>query len=231
MDQCAISRSSNATIHQELDSIMGTTTRVPRLLSSKGFAEWKFRFEKYVKAKDAKLWRSIVRGPKVIMYQREGSDEVEMRLVESYTDADFDKVEQDEKALATLTMALSPEIALGFRELDSAKALWEALIEVFEGNQDMRRSRQDLLRQHFNMFNYVLGESLEKLLHRFISLVTEMRSANINLMSTEINSKLVNSLPQNWDLNVPVIKKTKDLARLTQSEVMAIIKACDMDDK
>ncbi|XP_076936338.1 uncharacterized protein LOC143603438 [Bidens hawaiensis] len=81
------------------------------------------------------------------------------------------------------------------------------------------------------MFNYVLGESLEKQLHRFISLITEIRSANINLTSAEINNKLVNSLPQNWDLNVAVIKKTKDLSRLTLSEVMAIIKACDMDDK
>ncbi|XP_076937612.1 uncharacterized protein LOC143605345 [Bidens hawaiensis] len=123
-------------------------------------------------------------------------------------------------------MALSPEIALGFRELNSAKGLWEALIEVFEGNEDMRRSRQDLLRRQFNMFNHVLRESLEKQLHRFISLITKIRSANINLTSAEINNKLVNSLPQSWDLNVAVIKKTKDLSKLTLSEVMAIIKAC-----
>ncbi|XP_076910769.1 uncharacterized protein LOC143568503 [Bidens hawaiensis] len=177
------------------------------------------RLQKYVKAQDAKLWRSIVRGPQVIT-----------KPVESYTDAYFDIVEQNEKALATLTMTLSPEIALGFRELNSAKSLWEALIEVFEENEDMRRSRQDLLRQQFNMFNHILGDSLEKQLHRFISLITEIRSANINLTSAEINKKLVNSLPQSWDLNVAVIK-TKDLSRLTLSKVMAIIKACDMDDK
>ncbi|XP_076951340.1 uncharacterized protein LOC143624647 [Bidens hawaiensis] len=148
-----------------------------------------------------------------------------------YSDTDYDAVKLDEIALATLTMALSPEIALGFRELTSTKALWEALIEIFEGNKDMRRSRQDLLRQQFNMFNHVLGESLEKQLHRFISLIMEIRSANINLTSAEINNKLVNSLPQSWDWNVAVIKKTKDLSKLTLSEVMAIIKACDMDDK
>ncbi|XP_076954452.1 uncharacterized protein LOC143628885 [Bidens hawaiensis] len=126
-----------------------------------------------------------------------------------YIDADFEKIEEDEKALATLTMALSPEIALGFRELQSAKALWEALIEVYEGNEYMRRSRQDLLRQKFNMFNHVLGESLETQLHRFISLVTEMRSANINLTSTEINNKLANSLPQSWDMNVESSRRQK----------------------
>ena len=88
-----------------------------------------------------------------------------MKAIENYTDEDFEKVEEKERALATLTMALSPDIAQGFREYTSAKALWEALIEVYEGNEDMKESRQDMLRQKFNMFNYIPGETLEAQLH------------------------------------------------------------------
>ncbi|XP_076894858.1 uncharacterized protein LOC143547282 [Bidens hawaiensis] len=172
MDQLS-KTSSNAALHQELDSIMGTATRVTRLLSHEGFVEWKFRFKKYVKMKNAMIWRSIVRGPQPITYQRENG-EVSVKPVEMYYDKDFEKIEEDEKAIATLTMALSPEITQGFRELQSAKGLWEALIEVYEGNEDMRRSRQDLLRQKFNLFNHVMGESLEKQLQRFVTLVTKM---------------------------------------------------------
>ncbi|XP_076920193.1 uncharacterized protein LOC143581254 [Bidens hawaiensis] len=95
----------------------------------------------------------------------------------------------------------------------------------------MKRSRQDLLRQKFNMFNHVLGETLESQLQRFISLVTEMRTAGILLQTSEINNKLVNSLPKNWDMHVAVIKKTKDLIRMSMTEMIATIKACDMDDK
>ncbi|XP_076902002.1 uncharacterized protein LOC143556612 [Bidens hawaiensis] len=210
---------------------MGTTTRVLRLLSHEGFSEWKFRFEKYVKMKDAKIWRSIVRGPQVITYQRENSTEVALKPVAMYDDDDIAKMEEDEKALSTLTIALSLEIALGFRELQYAKELWETLNEVYEGNEDMKRSRQDLLRQKINMFNHVLGESLETQLQRFIALVTKMRYASINLISAETNNKLVNSLPQSWDMKVAVIKRMKDLNKLTRYDVLAIIKACDMDDK
>lgn len=46
----------NMAAHQELDSIMGTTTRIPRLLSVAGFPEWKYRMEKYIKMKDLKFW-------------------------------------------------------------------------------------------------------------------------------------------------------------------------------
>lgn len=48
---------------------------------------------------------------------------------------------------------------------------------------------------------------------------------------SEINKKLLNSLPKSWGMNVSVIKKTKDLNRLSLAKTMAIIKACDLDDK
>ena len=38
--------------HHKLDSVMGTTMRIPRLLSADGFPEWKYRIEKYIKMKD-----------------------------------------------------------------------------------------------------------------------------------------------------------------------------------
>ena len=95
----------------------------------------------------------------------------------------------------------------------------------------MKESRQDTLCQKFNMFNYVPCETLEAQLQRFTTLTTEMSIAGIFLTKSEINKKLLNALPKSWDMNVAVIKKTKDLNRLTLAEVMAIIKACDIDDK
>ncbi|KAI3780329.1 hypothetical protein L2E82_10306 [Cichorium intybus] len=172
-------------VYSDHDSVMGTATRIPRLIKVEGFAEWKYRFEQYIKMKDVKLWR-----------------------MEEYYDLDFERVEPDEKALATLSMALSPEITQGFHEYKSAKALWDVLIDVYEGNDDMKQSMQDLFRQRFNMFNHVLRESLEAQLQCFITLNTEMTTAGITLSKTEVNKKLLNSLPRSWDMNVTVIKKS-----------------------
>ena len=108
-------------------------------------------------------------------------------------------------------MSLSPDIAQGFMEYTSAKALWEALIEIYEGNKDMKQSRQDMLHQKFKLFNHVLGKSLEAQLQRFITLTTEMSTPGIYVPQYEINRKLLNSLLKSWGMNVSVIKKTKDL--------------------
>ena len=95
----------------------------------------------------------------------------------------------------------------------------------------MKQSRQDILRQKFNMFNYVLGETLENQMQRFITLTTEMSSDGVMVTKSKINKKLLNSLPKSWDTNVSATKKTKDLNRLSLVETMALIKACDLDEK
>ena len=163
--------------------------------------------------KDFKIQRSIIRD--LVRVTVTVGGQLVDKSVENYTDENFELIEEQERALPTLTMALSPDIAQGFREYTSAKALWEALIEVYEGNEDMKESRQDMLRQKFNMFNYIPGETLEAQLQRFTALTTDMTISGIFLTKSEINKKLLNALPRSWDMNVAVIKKTKDLSRLS----------------
>ena len=215
--------------HQDLDSVMGTMSRIPRLTSADGFSEWKHRIENHIKLTNQKIWRSILRDPVQIYDTDDVTGVVFKKLTKDYTDADFDKVELDEKAMAILTMALTPEIAQGFREYTNAKSLWEALVAVYEGNEDMKQSRQDLLRQSFNMFNHILGETLEAQLQRFSTLTTEISSAGIVMPRSEINKKLLNSLHEKWDMNVFVIKKTSNLNTMTLADTMAVIKSFDMD--
>ena len=53
--------------NQDLDSIMGTMTRIPRLTCADGFSEWKFRIESYIKGAHPK-----VRGPVKITFTLDG---------------------------------------------------------------------------------------------------------------------------------------------------------------
>ena len=92
--------------------------------------------------------------------------------------------------------------------------------KVYEGVENMKESRQDMLRQNFNIFDYIPGETLETQLQRFTTLTTKMNIAGIFLSKSKINKRLLNSLPKSWDMNVAVIKKTKDLNRLSIAEVI-----------
>ncbi|TLX69321.1 hypothetical protein E9993_23050, partial [Labilibacter sediminis] len=177
------STSKIAQINQEMDAVIGTSTRIPRLYDADGFDEWKWRFPQFIKRTEPKMWRSFVRGPTRITLPRGEKEPIDAPLkdkdVGEYTEEDWEKVEADDKAFATITMALAPDIAQGFRQYTTAKSLWEALLEVYEGNEDMKESRQDSLRQKFNLFNHILGETLEAQLQRFTTLNTQMSDAGI----------------------------------------------------
>ncbi|KAF5815687.1 putative transcription factor interactor and regulator CCHC(Zn) family [Helianthus annuus] len=217
---------------QELDSKLGTTTRIPRLTDANDFPEWKWRFEQHLKVKDYKLWRSILRGPREIMMDSSTEPGVKVKKPKSqYTEDDLLIIEEDERALSYLTMGLGPDIAIGFRTCKSAKELWESLIDVYEGNEDMKESRRNLLRQNFNNFNHIYGETVDNQIQRFVKIVTQMQMEEIHTSNASTNRQLLNALPKSWDHHVAMIKKTKDLARCSLLEMISHIKACELDDK
>ncbi|KAJ0853333.1 putative transcription factor interactor and regulator CCHC(Zn) family [Helianthus annuus] len=217
---------------QELDSKLGTTTRIPRLTDANDFPEWKWRFEQHLKVKDYKLWRSILRGPREIMMESSTEPGLKVKKPrDQYTEDDLLIVEEDDRALSYLTMGLGPDIAIGFRTCKSAKELWDSLIEVYEGNEDMKESRRNLLQQNFNNFNHIYGETVDNQIQRFVKLITQMQMEEIHTTNASTNRQLLNALPKSWDHHVAMIKKTKDLARCTLSEMISHIKACELDDK
>ncbi|KAL8205619.1 hypothetical protein R6Q57_009170 [Mikania cordata] len=116
---------------------------------------------------------------------------------ELYTENDILLKEKDDKSYDSISMALSADVAHGFNEHETAKQLWDALVERFEVNEDMRESRKNMLRQWFNMFNHFKREYLVAQLNRFTHLMTEMTSAGIEIFKGEVNKKLLNSLPYN----------------------------------
>ncbi|KAJ0587463.1 putative transcription factor interactor and regulator CCHC(Zn) family [Helianthus annuus] len=150
---------------------------------------------------------------------------------DQYTEDDLLIVEEDDRALSYLTMGLGPDVAIGFRTCKSAKELWDSLVEVYEGNEDMKESRRNLLQQNFNNFNYIYGETVDNQIQRFVKLVTQMQMEEIHTTNASTNRQLLNALPKSWDHHVAMIKKTKDLARCTLSEMISHIKACELDDK
>ncbi|KAL8205814.1 hypothetical protein R6Q57_009365 [Mikania cordata] len=125
-----------------------------------------FSTKSHIKYNDPKLRRSIEEGFYVPMYESE-LNRLISKYADLFTENDILLREKDDKAYASITMALSTEVAHSFKEHKTAKELWDALVERFEGNEHMRESRKDMLRQRFNMFNHIKGEILEAQLYNY----------------------------------------------------------------
>ncbi|XP_022003013.1 uncharacterized protein LOC110900431 [Helianthus annuus] len=145
-----------------------------------------------MKIKDPKAWRSICNGPPMITYVVDDARGTTAVKPESeYSEEDHEKVETDGNALAMLHSALAPEIDVGVREAKCAQELWNSLLAMYEGNEEMKESKRDMLTQRFNMFNHFPGETLENQNQRFISLISEMRTHDMPLQNSVVNKKLL----------------------------------------
>ncbi|XP_076909034.1 uncharacterized protein LOC143566147 [Bidens hawaiensis] len=113
----------------------------------------------------------------------------------------------DQKAYGVLSVCFSLEISQTLRDFTTAKGLWDALTEKFKSNVDMRNYRKEMLRGEFNMFNHIQGELVGTLINRFETLVTKKRSVGVVYDQSEINSKLLNSLPYTWNSSVTTHQK------------------------
>ncbi|XP_022042337.1 uncharacterized protein LOC110945006 [Helianthus annuus] len=116
-----------------------------------------------MRIKDPKAWRSICNGPTVITYvvnDAEGTTALKPEAL--FTDEDREKQDIDNKALAMLHSTLAPEVDIGVRDCKTGKETWDALLAIYEGNEEMKESRREMLTQKFNLFNHFPGETLEK---------------------------------------------------------------------
>ncbi|XP_076930724.1 uncharacterized protein LOC143595641 [Bidens hawaiensis] len=131
--------------------------------------------------------------------------------LESLIDNDKKLMLNYEKAYGVISVCLSTDIAQTLRECTAAKGLWDALVEKFEGNLDMKESRIEMLNGEFNMFNHIQGKTVTSLLNRFEALNNMMRSVGIIKEMSEINKKLLNSLPYTWNSGAITIKRTTNM--------------------
>ncbi|XP_076901112.1 uncharacterized protein LOC143555454 [Bidens hawaiensis] len=225
-----IPTSAEAVQYMMFENEAGTTFKPPKLMKwDCDFDEFKWRFYNYLKIIDYNLIRPIEHGPH--RPTTTGTDGVVPKTTVNYNDDDRRMLAEDQKAFGILTVSLSREIALTLRDYTTAKGLWDALVNKFEGNLEMKNSRKGMLKGEFNMFNYIQGESIDSLISIFETLITKINSAKIEVEQIEINDKLLNSLPYSWSSSVITIRGTSDLQLMSLSDLTSVIKSFVMDEK
>ncbi|XP_076949135.1 uncharacterized protein LOC143621664 [Bidens hawaiensis] len=105
---------------------------------------------------------------------------------------------RDDKALSMLKLGLSWEILTTVNHQKNAKDMYDAVIEMFEGNTELRDIKKDRLKQQLDRFKFKEGESLKLVLQRFMTIVNEIRTTNLQISDFELNKKLLSSLSGKW---------------------------------
>ncbi|KAK1414657.1 hypothetical protein QVD17_30406 [Tagetes erecta] len=130
----------------DLESVQ--PNRPPRLVSGENFEDWKRCLKAFFYYTDYNQWESIVNGPHV-----------------------------PKKVEGTITSPNNdPNIYNMFAEHTTAKSLYDALCEFYDGNEDLKLDRKAQAEKEFNSFVGYKQESLTDITNRFLSVSSNLKN-------------------------------------------------------
>ncbi|GKC81275.1 hypothetical protein Tco_1136992 [Tanacetum coccineum] len=92
-----------------------------------------------------------------------------------------------------------------------AKDLWEKIKLLMQGTSLTKQERECKLYDEFDKFTYKKGESLHEYYLRFTLLLNDMNIYKMPLEQFQVNTKFLNTLPDEWSKFVTDVKLVKDL--------------------
>ncbi|KAD7478935.1 hypothetical protein E3N88_02071 [Mikania micrantha] len=211
------------------DTENGTLNKPP-MFTPDDFDTWKVIMEGFIRNQDFKLWKSVLEGPYIPTVAAAGVGRAAVpKELSMYSDGDYKKMEVDFKALWLIQMSIPNSIIHAFKKCKSAQELWNSLKQMYEGYDDVKENKKDLLKHKFENFCQQNNENMSSQYLRYVQLVDELTTAGVKLDNQDVLRKFLRSLPKAWNIYSVTIRRTENLKTLTLGELFGILSAYQME--
>ncbi|KAD6454881.1 hypothetical protein E3N88_09587 [Mikania micrantha] len=172
------------------------TLNKPHMFIPDDYDTRKVRMEGFIRNQDFKLWKLVLEGPFIPTTAAVGTGGAPVPKDPSlYSDEDYKKMEVDSKALWLIQMAIPNSIIHAFKKCKSAKELWNSLQQMYEGSDDVKENKKDMLKQKFENFHQENNEKMASQYLRYVQLVDELTAAGVKMENQDVIRKFLRSLP------------------------------------
>src|SRR5262249_22750256 len=171
-----------------------------------------------MKAQNLSLWSDIKRGHIAIKGKNESS----------YTQAEKERVQLNKIAMNILYCGLNESDFSRICTCISDKDIWDNLENTYEGSTRMKDTKISLLCGEFENFKMKTNESIDEMHDRFINIVNQLSILGKPYANLEINSKLLRSLPREWEAKRTAIEEAHDLSKMSKEELLGTLKTHEM---
>ncbi|XP_076922368.1 uncharacterized protein LOC143584142 [Bidens hawaiensis] len=190
--------------------------KIPRLLGQESFIKWKVLFEVAVNYNDTELWNSITDGQYIPSQAANNNVVIEIQMKK-----------RDDKALSMLKLGLLWEILTRVNHHMTAKKMYDAVIKMFEGNVELRDIKKDRLKHQLDRFKFKEGERLKLVLQRFMTIVNEIRTIDLQISDFKLNKKLLSSLSGEWYTTSKLIKEKMNFPNFNLDDLISFLQASE----
>ncbi|GJX05314.1 hypothetical protein Tco_0191230 [Tanacetum coccineum] len=193
-------------------SLLSGGDNKPSMLKKHLYDSWKSRMELYImnRPHGRMILASVEKGPLVWPSITEDGVTGLKEYVE-LTPAKAIQADCDIKAINIILQGLPTEIYALVSQHRVAKDLWEKIKLLMQGTSLTKQERECKLYDEFDKFTYKKGETLHEYYLRFTLLLNDMNIYKMPLEQFQVNTKFLNTLPDEWSKFVTDVKLVKDL--------------------
>ncbi|KAD5961007.1 hypothetical protein E3N88_12480 [Mikania micrantha] len=211
------------------DTENGTLNKPP-MFTPEDYDTWKVRMEGFIRNQDFKLWKSVLEGPFIPTVHGAGASGAPVPKDPAlYSDEDYKRMEVDSKALWLIQMPIPNSIIHAFKKCKSAQELWNSLQHMYEGYEDVKENKKDMLKRKFENFCQQNNEKMTSQYLRYVQLVDELVSAGVKMENQDVIRKFLRSLPHAWNIYSVAIRRIENLRTLKLSELFGMLGAYQME--
>ena len=171
------------------------------MFDGKNFAFWKVRMRTYLMSLGADVWDVVETGYTKPVVLASKDDKLEFSF--------------NAKAMNAILNGLAELEFVKVMHLDSAKAMWDKLINSYEGNEKVRDAKLQTYRLKFEQLKMNEDETTSKYFLRIEELVNAMKGLGEKFDDVFLVQKILRSLSDKFNPKVSVIEEISDLKTLS----------------
>jgi hypothetical protein len=200
--------SLNMTIHE------GTSTSNPPLFDGTNFSFWNIRMRAYLMALGADVWDVVETGYTELVVLASKDDKLEFSF--------------NAKGMNAIFNGLFEAEFVKVMHLDTAKAMWDKLINSYEGNEKVKDAKLQTYRLKFEQLKMNEDETISKYFLRVEELVNAMKGLGEKFDDSLLVQKILRSLPDKFNPKVSAIEELNDLKTLSIDQLLGTLTAYEM---
>uniref|UniRef100_A0A2N9IXU0 CCHC-type domain-containing protein n=2 Tax=Fagus sylvatica TaxID=28930 RepID=A0A2N9IXU0_FAGSY len=169
----------------------------------------------------------IANGPHIPTKTVEGATLA--KLESEWNEADVRLIELNCKAMSTLYCALDPIEYNRVSGCDSAKEIWDKLEVTYEGTNQVKESKMNMLVHEYELFVMKKDENISEMSTRFTNIVNSLKALGKIYTNQENVRKILRSLPKRWEAKMTAISEARDLKVLTLEELFGSLMTYELE--
>ncbi|KAI0524637.1 hypothetical protein KFK09_004014 [Dendrobium nobile] len=181
----------------------------PPLFDNIPFDFWKTRMSTFLQSLDYRMWMLVQEG-----YTKPTRLVDGIRVDTPYADwtiEERDLAQLNAKCLNSFFCALKSEDYMRVSTCKSGKDIWDRLCITYEGTNEVKQSRLNILLHDYELFHMKPNESISDMYTRFTQIVTSLHALGRELTNAEMVNKILRCLPTAYDAKITAITESKDL--------------------